>query len=217
MKSLPAFLLIWSVLTVACQSPGDPTAPSSHSLGSRAEMLSSEDSLLLQKLDGDSSIDHATVMNHVLGKPIRDIRTVGILVYDGVNDLDMMGPRYVLGQLIGASTELVATQPGTIKTVMGVEVIPDNIIDSVSQLDILVIPGGFRGTIEAAYDKELHDWIRAIDQHSVYTSSVCTGAWVLGATGLLKGKRATTNWYRAEEMLEKYGATFTNERYTQAG
>ncbi|MFM7852351.1 MAG: DJ-1/PfpI family protein, partial [Flammeovirgaceae bacterium] len=58
---------------------------------------------------------------------------------------DMMGPRYVLGQA-GAKVQLIALHPGNIKTVMGVQVVPDNVIDSVNQLDILVIPGGFTGT-----------------------------------------------------------------------
>ena len=61
------------------------------------------------------------------------------------------------------------------------------------------------------------DWIRAIDATSAYTASVCTGGWILGATGLLEGKRATTNWYRREEFLKKYKAVPTNERYVHDG
>jgi len=156
------------------------------------------------------------IMDAILGKPKYNIKDIGILVYDGVNDLDFMGPRYILGQT-GATTRLIAIKPGNIKTVMGVEIVPNTVIDSVNRLDILVIPGGFKGTIEATYDKKLHAWIRMIDQHTTYTSSVCTGGWILGATGLLKGKKASTNWYREEEFLKKYGAIPANERYTQDG
>ncbi len=85
------------------------------------------------------------------------------------------------------------------------------------QLDLLIIPGGARGTILAAYDSNLLEWIRQIDQNSLYTASVCTGGWILAATGLLKDKRATTNWYRAEEMLQKYDVDFVPERYVQDG
>ncbi len=183
------FVSVWLTLLAACQGPVDQS----------------------HRTIGSDTVDYT------LKEPKHDVRSVGILVYDGVNDLDMMGPRYVLGQLMGVTTELIAIQPGTITTVKGVEIMPDNIIDSVNQLDILVIPGGFKGTIKAAYNTQLHDWIRKIDQNTVYTSSVCTGAWILGATGLLNGKKATTNWYRAEEMLSKYGATFTHERFTQDG
>lgn len=100
---------------------------------------------------------------------------------------------------------------------MGVEIVPNTVIDSVSALDILIIPGGFTGTIEAAYDDELHQWIRRIDKTTKYTGAVCTGVWVLGATGLLENRKASTNWYREEEFLKKYKAIPANQRYTQDG
>jgi len=165
--------------------------------------------------EGVTEENHSMVMDLVLGKPKHQIRKIGILVYDGVNDLDMMGPKYIFGQSMGAVTQFIAVGPGNIRTAMGTAIIPDNIIDSVSQLDILVVPGGARGTIETAYNDKVLQWIRQIDSTTLYTTSVCTGAWILGAAGLLQGKKATTNWYRAEEMLKKYGATFTNERFTQ--
>ena len=145
------------------------------------------------------------------------IKTVGILVYEGVNSLDVFGPHYVLGQLMGIERQLIALKPGNIKTVMGVEIVPNTTIDEVDSLDVLVIPGGFRGTIEAAYDDKVHQWIRKIDKTTTYTASVCTGGWILASTGLLKGKKATTNWYDARNMLDKYGVTFVNERFTNDG
>lgn len=161
--------------------------------------------------------NHDALMVQMLGKPRYNIQSVGILVYDGCNLLDVAGPRYVLGQLMGTKTLLIGLKPGNIKTVMGIEMVPNTIIDSVSQLDILVVPGGFKGTVLGAYDEKLHEWIRMIDKNSVYTASVCTGGWILGATGLLRGKRATTNWYRGEQMLAKYGASFQNERFVRDG
>lgn len=156
-------------------------------------------------------------MKMVFGKPKFDLKTIGILVYDGVNELDVMGPRYVLGQAMGVKTQLIGIKPGSIQTVMGVEIVPNTVIDSVNNLDILIIPGGFKDTIQAAYDTRLHDWIRKIDQTTKYTGAVCTGGWILGATGLLRGKRASTNWYKEEDFLKKYGAIPANERYTQDG
>jgi transcriptional regulator GlxA family with amidase domain len=114
-------------------------------------------------------------------------------------------------------TRLIGTKPGTLKTVMGVQVVPDTVIDEVSQLDILIIPGGFTGTIEASYDERVLGWIRKIDQGTTYTGAVCTGVWVLGATGLLEGRRAVTNWYREDEFLKKYKAIPANARYTHDG
>lgn len=161
--------------------------------------------------------DAMVTFAQVVGAPQKAIQTIGILVYDGVNDLDVMGPRYVLGQLMGARTMLIGPSTDPITTVMGVTITPDTARADVDALDLLVVPGGFRGTIEAAYDDSLHDWIRAIDQTTTYTASVCTGAWILGGAGLLQGRRATTNWYRADEMMTKWGATFSDERWTQDG
>jgi transcriptional regulator GlxA family with amidase domain len=181
-------------------------------------VMNQEDSLkVAEVIENFTPENHVNSMEMIFGKPKYDIRTIGILVYNGVNDLDLMGPRYILGQAMGVKTQLIALKQGNIKTVMGVEIVPNTVIDSVSQLDILIIPGGFTGTIEAAYNNDLHEWIRKIDKSTKYTGAVCTGVWVLGATGLLENKKASTNWYREEEFLEKYKAIPANERYTQDG
>ena len=181
-------------------------------------VISSEDSSkLADEIGNFSPENHINTMEMLFGKPKHDISTIGILVYDGVNELDLMGPRYILGQSMGVKTLLIGLKPGNIKTVMGVEIVPNTVIDSVDRLDILIIPGGFTGTIEAAYNKELHPWIRKIDQTTTYTGAVCTGVWILGATGLLENRKASTNWYREEEFLKKYKAIPSNTRYTQDG
>ena len=205
------------VLTLASCQRAEPPAPRPPAAPA-TEILTPEEQALKDRLPEkvSNNQEHAWIMDAILGKPKRPIQSIGILVYDGVNDLDFTGPRYVLGQS-GAKTRLVGIKPGPIKTVMGVQVVPDTTIDEVKQLDILVIPGGFTGTIEAAYDPKVLAWIRAIDQTTTYTASVCTGGWILGATGLLEGKRATTNWYRREAFLKKYKAIPTNERYVHDG
>lgn len=209
MKSL--VIICSCLLLVACNHEQKHAAPIA------IEKYSKGDSIIFEQLpDTIKEENHSMIMDAILGKPKHRIKTIGILVYDGVNDLDMMGPRYVLGQA-GVKVQLIARNAGNIKTVMGVQVVPDNVIDSVNQLDILVIPGGFTGTIQAVYDERLHDWIRKIDKGTTYTAGVCSGVWVLGATGLLEGKRASTNWYREEEFLKKFKAIPANERYTHDG
>ena len=170
-----------------------------------------------EKLPEITAENHDALMDQWVGTSNYDISTLGILVYDGVNDLDFMGPKYVLGQLWGVQTQLIALEPGNITTVMGTEIVPNTVIDSVDQVDLLVIPGGFRGTILGAYDDRLLDWIRKIDKTTTFTASVCSGGWILAATGLLEGKKATTNWYRAEEILAKHDVIFQNERFVQDG
>ena len=215
-RGLPSAASALLLALLAACHPAEP--PSRPVAASSPEVLTAEEQAIKAKLPEkvSNTHEHAWIMDAILGKPKREIKSIGILVYDGVNDLDFTGPRYVLGQS-GAKTRLIGVKPGPIKTVMGVQVIPDTTIDEVKQLDILVVPGGFTGTIEAAYDPKVLDWIRAIDKTTTYTASVCTGGWILGATGLLEGKRATTNWYRREEFLKKYKAIPTNERYVHDG
>lgn len=210
-----SYLLLLTVLLSSCS--GEDKRQDVRPRDTSFEKLSSEDRQLRDSLPKEITADnHSMIMDAILGKPKHAISSIGILVYDGVNDLDFMNPRYVFGQT-GTKVKLVAVKPGTFKTVMGIDISPNTVIDSVEQLDILIIPGGYKGTIEAAYDSKVLNWIRKIDSNSVYTASICTGGWILGATGLLKGKKATTNWYKAEDFMKKYGATYTNERYTADG
>lgn len=170
-----------------------------------------------KKMLNPLSTTHDSLMQNIHQAQKESIKTLGVLVYDGVNDLDYAGPLYVLGQLMGVEKQLIGMKEGAAHTVMGVELTPSTTIDQVEQLDLLIIPGGARETVLAAYDNELLEWIRKIDKNSLYTASVCTGGWILAASGLLKGKRATTNWYRAEEMLRKYDVEFVPERYVRDG
>ena len=204
-------LLTLSIFTLACKNNEVVEKPE------KVKMSVQDSARIAKEIENFSPENHVNSMEMVFGKPKFNIKTIGILVYDGVNDLDLMGPRYVLGQAMGVKTQLISIKKGTIKTVMGVEIVPNTTIDAINQLDILIIPGGFKGTIEAAYNEELHKWIRKIDKTTKYTGAVCTGVWVLGATGLLENKKASTNWYKEEEFLKKYKAIPANQRYTKDG
>lgn len=186
-------------------------------LTSISNKIQTESDIKTENIPKITEENHDVLMNTLFGKPKYSIKNIGILVYDDTNSLDVMGPRHILGQILSAKTRFIGMKPGTFITTDGVEIAVDTVIDSINQLDILIIPGGFQGTIKNVYDKKLHEWIKKIDKNSVYTASVCTGAWVLGATGLLKNKKATTHWYKAEEMLEKYGAKYINKRYVRDG
>lgn len=145
-----------------------------------------------------------------------DIKTVGILLFDGVNSLDAMGPAYIFGTIPHVETQMIGLKPGPITTAMGAEMLPATVIDSIDALDILIIPGGYT-SILGAYDDRLREWILLIDETTTFTTAVCSGGWVLGATGLLEGRKATTNWYRAKEFMDRYGAEFVKERYVMDG
>ncbi len=160
---------------------------------------------------------HNEMMAIIMTQPKVPIKTIGILVYDGYNTLDAMGPYHTLAEIMGAKTFFIAKQKGLIKNQRGLEMKVDTSFADVKNLDILVIPGGAVETFMQTQDTVTLSWIRQIDKTTHYTTSVCTGSWILGATGLLKGKNATSNWYRADEMMTLYGANFKKERWVKDG
>ncbi|MFZ2726249.1 MAG: DJ-1/PfpI family protein [Methylococcaceae bacterium] len=160
----------------------------------------------------------ANITAFVSQQPNPNVKTngIGIYVYDGVNAMDALGP-YQVFKSAGLNVFLIGQHAGTITTNNKLKLEVDKTINDVTQLDILVIPGGAFSTSAQTQDTTVLNWIRQIDSTTIYTTSVCTGAWILGAAGLLEGKLATTNWYRAEQILAKYGATFKQERWVQDG
>jgi putative intracellular protease/amidase len=160
---------------------------------------------------------HAATMAEIFQKPKVDIKTVGILLYDGYSTLDAMGPYSVFNELMGTKVFFVGRHKGVIEDFRGMKVEIDSSIDDIKHLDILVIPGGFAQTYQATKDTALLHWIKNIDATSTYTTSVCTGAWILGATGLLKDKESTTHWWGKKILANEFGAKVENARYTHSG
>jgi putative intracellular protease/amidase len=165
-----------------------------------------------------TEVKHAAeIMKIMMTKPKTPIKTIGVYVYDGYNTLDAIGPYQVLSELMGVDIFFVAKQRGLVKNQRGLQVQVEKSFADVKQLDILIIPGGAKETFMQTQDPEVLAWIRQIDKTSTYTASVCTGAWILGATGLLKDKNVSANWYRAAEIMQMYGATYQPERYVRDG
>lgn len=160
-------------------------------------------------------LDHYTLMAL---KPDPNVKgQVGIFVYDGVNAMDALGPFQVFSTA-GLSPRLISKNGGRITTNSGI-VIDDTLkFSDITSLGILVVPGGALETAMQTMDPEVLQWIQSIDKTTRYTTSVCTGAWILGAAGLLRGLPATTNWYSADEVLKKYRAIpRSSQRYVFAG
>lgn len=168
---------------------------------------------------GGSNRPHITTMDELMSiqpSPNVNVNGIGIFVYDGMFSLDALGPFQVF-RSAGLKTFLIAKNKGNITMSNGLTIAVDKSIDEVAQLDVLLIPGGADATARQTIDPDVLNWIQKIDQTSIYTTSVCTGAWILGAAGLLQDKNATTHWYRAEEMLSKYGADFKQKRWVKDG
>ncbi|MFM1856950.1 MAG: hypothetical protein RLZ05_10 [Bacteroidota bacterium] len=162
-------------------------------------------------------VGHEKQTNEMFPSAKKDIQTVGILLYDGYTTLDAMGPYQVLSEMMGTKVFFVGRTRGLIVNMTGVKVLCDTSIAEVKNLDILVIPGGFKETYLATKDTVLLNWIRTIDKTTQYTTSVCTGAWILGAAGLLRDKQATTHWYGKKILADEFGAKVQDQRFVKNG
>ncbi len=132
---------------------------------------------------------------------------IAFFLYEGLTTLDIIGPHDVLSRLPDTEAVSVGKTTGPFMADTGVlGVTPTHTIDQVDHADVLVVPGGVAGTFAAAADDEILEWVRTIDAGSTWTTSVCTGSLILGAAGVLDGKRATTHW-AAMDMLAGYGVT----------
>jgi transcriptional regulator GlxA family with amidase domain len=147
---------------------------------------------------------------------IASVKKIGILVYPDFFTLDAIGPLVVLSQLNNVQVQLISCRDAELKTGRTKIKVKNNFF-AAKDIDILVVPGGSEGTWKMTQDTTVLQWIKTIDHKTSYTTSVCTGSWILGAAGLLQNKSASTNWYRAGDMMKRYGATFNDERYTVDG
>ncbi|MCG8557179.1 MAG: DJ-1/PfpI family protein [Proteobacteria bacterium] len=142
---------------------------------------------------------------------------IAFLLFDGVTHLDAVGPYAVLQNLPDADVKFVARDTGTYRDksrMLGLEA--DFTLDQVPNPDILVVPGG-GGADAASEDTAVTDWVAHCHTSSRWTTSVCTGALILGGAGVLKGRPATTHWRAMETLAEKHGARPTAERVVRDG
>jgi transcriptional regulator GlxA family with amidase domain len=140
---------------------------------------------------------------------------IAIPLFERLTALDAIGPYEVLSRLPGAEVLFVAAEPGSKRTDTGALALSaDRGLSEVPQPDIIVVPGG-RGTRDQPHD-ELLAWIQQAHQTSRWTTSVCTGALLLGAAGVLEGLRATTHWLFLDQLRD-FGAEPTLERVVEQG
>jgi len=142
---------------------------------------------------------------------------IAFALYPGFTALDAIGPYQVFTNLPGAEVVVVAERRGRLdddNDLLHFEV--EHTLDEVPTPDVLIVPGGTITRRIAEAGGPLVDWVRAAHEHTTWTTSVCTGALVLGAAGVLDGKTATTHWHAAEH-LARYGATSTEQRVVVDG
>jgi len=141
---------------------------------------------------------------------------VAIPIFDGITALDAIGPYEVLSRLPRTRVHFVAAEPGLKRTETGMLALhADATLSALAHPDVVVFPGGF-GTRALMTDEQVLAWVRTAHESSQWTTSVCTGALVLAAAGVLDGLEATTHWLLLDKLGE-LGATPVTRRVVEQG
>ncbi len=136
---------------------------------------------------------------------------LAFLLFPGVTQLDLTGPVQFLSRLPGASLDLVWDSLDPVPTDAGFSILPTATFADVPRADLLCVPGGM-GVADVINHAPALDWVRRVGGEAEWVTSVCTGALILGAAGLLKGYQATTHW-AWHDLLALFGAEPVHARY----
>jgi transcriptional regulator GlxA family with amidase domain len=143
----------------------------------------------------------------------------GILLFDGVEELDFAGPGEVFGvaRMPGDTVVTIAERLEPIRCAKGLRVLPDHTFEDAPALDVLLVPGG-QGTRIEVENHVLLSWIAEVANGCTWVTSVCTGAFLLHAAGPARGKQVTTHWASVERLREERDVTVHEDvRYVRDG
>jgi len=140
---------------------------------------------------------------------------IGSLLFEGVDQIDLTGPFEVLSRIPNSTYRIYGKTLTVVRDLKGLRLTPDAAIADAPPLDVLHVPGGF-GQEALMEDAEVLAWIAEQAAHARSLFSVCTGALLCGAAGLLMGRRATTHW-ASFHLLPFFGAIPVNERVVEDG
>jgi cyclohexyl-isocyanide hydratase len=130
--------------------------------------------------------------------------SIGMVLFEGVTQLDLTGPYEVFARMPGARVVLLAERADPVRTEWGMTIAPQANFDAAPALDLLCVPGGW-GVDAQLRNARMIAFLRERGASAAYVTSVCSGALLLGAAGLLRGYRATTHWMSLE-LLRHFGA-----------
>ena len=141
---------------------------------------------------------------------------LSIILFDGFTALDVVGGYDVLAHVPGMEVEFVAAASGLVAADTGwLGMHASKTFAQLDATDILYVPGG-PGVAAALDDSQLLACVQRLAANSMWTVSICNGAEILGAAGLLQGRLVTTNWF-ARDKVAAYGAQVVDRRYVRDG
>jgi cyclohexyl-isocyanide hydratase len=152
---------------------------------------------------------------------------VGFVIFPGITQLDFTGPFEVLSRLATppsisvpskfaqSRTHVIAKTLEPVSSDRGLHILPSCTFDNCPSLNLICVPGG-AGVVDALADVETVEFIRRQGAHAQFVTSVCIGAFLLGAAGLLKGRRAATHWAYVD-LLPLVGASHEKGRIVRDG
>jgi cyclohexyl-isocyanide hydratase len=141
---------------------------------------------------------------------------VGFVIFPELTQLDFTGPQQVLARMPQSAMHIVAKSPSPVPSDSGLSLVPTHTFANCPQLDLICVPGGSTGVVQAMGHRATIEFVRRQSASAQYITSVCTGAFILGAAGLLRGRRATTHW-AFTELLPLVGAIHEKARIVRDG
>ena len=140
---------------------------------------------------------------------------IGCLLFEGLDQIDLTGPFEVLSRIPDSTCRIYAESTAPVRDIAGLHLMAHADLAPAPRLDLLHVPGG-PGQEALMEHKAVLDWMRRQAAGALCVFSVCTGALICGAAGLLKGKRATTHW-TAMHLLHHFGAVPVDQRVVEDG
>ena len=145
--------------------------------------------------------------------------TTGVLVFEGAEELDVVGPWevFTMARREGDAVVTIAQSLAPVRCAKGMRILPDHTFEDAPALDVLIVPGGQGARIEVD-NPALLAWIAAVAPGCAWVTSVCTGSFLLRAAGPARGKRVTTHWSSIDRLRdEDEGPVHERVRYVRDG